>query len=340
MTDNFGSIILGAVSGQTLPAVWHLIPEGVKNRCGQGFDRLTGRLTRKWDRKDKKEDAGINDGIKREGNKSEAQKKVLELLAPDVAKKISADPELMERATIEMMGDAYRKQQNKDAVAEEAIKDIGEKYINSSSTNDKLDDDWLNIFSSYAEKASSERTRQLWGRILSGEVRHPGRFSLSTLRLLSEIDQSTAKNFVELAPIIDGTNIIVSTKYKNDRFHKFLSLQQSGIISGADTLLSISTKIDNDGNGHLLIGDIFIIIKSQQNIDVDIPAMCLTQTGKELLSIIDYNIDKTQKLDRISEAIEENNFVTSYKMFDIIKVEKSQINYRKDPIKYWVKQKL
>src|SRR5208283_1459027 len=57
----------------------------------------------------------------------------------------------------------------------------------------------LNIFERYAEDASSETMRALWARVLAGEIRRPGQFSLRTLRFMSELDATTAKLFESYA---------------------------------------------------------------------------------------------------------------------------------------------
>ena len=40
----------------------------------------------------------------------------------------------------------------------------------------EVDPDWLNHFGGYAEKATSEHVRDLWARVLGGEIRRPGSF--------------------------------------------------------------------------------------------------------------------------------------------------------------------
>ncbi|MBF0892719.1 DUF2806 domain-containing protein [Gluconobacter sp. LMG 1744] len=337
MDANLSNIIIGAVSGQTLPAVWHMIPEGVKSRCGQGVDRLTGRLTRRWDREDKKENADVDDDIKREDNKSDAQKKVLDLLVPDVAKTISADPVLLEHAIVEMMGEAFSKQENKDAVAEEALKDIGEKHTDSSSTNEALDEDWLNFFSSYAEKATSERTRQLWGRILSGEVRHPGRFSLATLRLLSEIDQKTAASFVEMSSFAIGNAIYFSQKHKVQHFSELLRLENAGLLNGVSTQLGRSFKLDNN-NYSFLVDEYFIfavkmIPSAEKNLNIS--AILFTETGLELLKIIDTPRNETERMLRLEDNLKENLSISNYYIHSIIKKDGNPEQYSEKPIRSW-----
>lgn len=53
----------------------------------------------------------------------------------------------------------------------------------------------MNSFMRFAEDASSDRLRDLFGRILAGQIFRPGAFCLTTLRTLSELDQAIATDF-------------------------------------------------------------------------------------------------------------------------------------------------
>jgi hypothetical protein len=53
----------------------------------------------------------------------------------------------------------------------------------------------MNRFERFAEDASTDELRQRWGRVLSAEIRKPGTFSPKVLRIVDEIDQSTAAIF-------------------------------------------------------------------------------------------------------------------------------------------------
>jgi uncharacterized protein DUF2806 len=76
-----------------------------------------------------------------------------------------------------------------------------------SPPDDVPTDDWLNLFASYAERASSETMRQHWAQILSGEIRKPGAFSLVTLQVASVLDK-------KLASIIENVcSFLVDRKY-------------------------------------------------------------------------------------------------------------------------------
>lgn len=326
-----------------------VLPAGVKKRCGQSIDRLTGRLTRHWRQQEKQEDADIDGAIKREGNKAAAQQQVLEQLVPDVAKHISGDPALLERAVIEMMGESYRKQENKDAVAKEAIKDIENKHSDNSECEDLLDEDWLNIFSSYAEKASSERTRQLWGRILSGEVRHPGHFSLSTLRILSEISSSTARTFMEVAPLSLGEGLTLSEENQTKYFNQIMELHESGLIVSLSPLYHrpwqkgevFYVEVQNKFLIELKPSSEIFSASRKPRIQyfTCISTFYITRAGRELLRVVDYDKNETLAINELEKIIKENDEVESYKIYAIKDMKTIGETHSSSPIRSWTRPK-
>ncbi|MCW8308104.1 DUF2806 domain-containing protein [Acidiphilium sp. PA] len=315
-------------------AAWHAVPSGVKSRVAQGYDRLTGRLTRKWDVADQKENAGLADDAKRKSNKTDAQEAVLQLLVPDFAKKISCDPDRLERALIETMGEAYRNQENKDAVAEECLKDVAAKSQDYAVNDDLLDEDWLNLFSSYAEKASSERTRQLWGRILSGQVRRPGSFGLSTLRCLSEIDQNIARLFIKITPLVSDSAIFIAAKEKDKRFSEFLELEQAGLLAGVEANLCVKIPVSDSNIGEWSDDQFFLRIESHSTTPIEVPCIVLTKAGRELLTIVDRTGTHGDRLNFMYNAIPRRD-IKSFSIHLIMSRLAAGIRYAGIPLKKW-----
>ncbi|MBO1358764.1 DUF2806 domain-containing protein, partial [Acetobacter sacchari] len=244
------------------------------------------------------------------------------LLVPDVAKKISADPVLLERATLEMMGNAYINQENRESVAEVALKDVVDKHDDHSESNEPLDEDWLNIFSSYAEKASTERTRQLWGRILSGEVRHQGRFSLSTLRILSEIDKKIANNFSEHACLFfSNGSLPYSIEKINENEIDFIGMQECGIIDSLSTNRKTNFTPDMDLTCSISMDNILINILFRAKITAHINTIFLTKSGRELCHLIDAVPNIQRQAQAVSEAIKENHIISKCSIFEIKQVK-------------------
>ncbi len=58
-----------------------------------------------------------------------------------------------------------------------------------------FEDDWLNTFENEACQKSSEEMQERFARILAGEIKRPGSFSIRAIKLLGQIDSKTASIF-------------------------------------------------------------------------------------------------------------------------------------------------
>lgn len=66
---------------------------------------------------------------------------------------------------------------------------------NSNDNIGEISDDWLNEFRDVACKKSSEEAQELFSKVLSGEIRKPGSFSLLALTTLANMDQEITQLF-------------------------------------------------------------------------------------------------------------------------------------------------
>ena len=71
----------------------------------------------------------------------------------------------------------------------------------SSSEEKAISDVWLNIFETEARPQSTEEGQLLFGRILAGEIKQPGTYSMRTLKNLGELDQNIAALFKKLCSV-------------------------------------------------------------------------------------------------------------------------------------------
>lgn len=132
---------------------------------------------------------------------SDAKTKITEALTDTVVARIKSDPEFATRALENHLGIALDRQANKDAVAQLAIEDLSaepEGGRPEASAEVQLSDKFKNRFERYAEEASTDELRQKWGRVLSAEIRKPGTFPAKVLRVIDELDSSTAVLFQTL----------------------------------------------------------------------------------------------------------------------------------------------
>ena len=87
-----------------------------------------------------------------------------------------------------------RKIENRAAVVQVAVDHINNESAKPGFEDAKadVDDDWLNLFARLAEDKSSDELKGLFGRILAGEIRSPGAFSLRTIQFLSTLSKEDA----------------------------------------------------------------------------------------------------------------------------------------------------
>lgn len=258
------------------------IPKGLTPGVVKALDRLLGAAV----------DVPVA-WLNQQKSKIDAQTESYRLVEASIAKAAALDagmdPETTQRAVNTLVRKAYQKQVNRDAVAREMVEELkGSKEFSGSSPSEP-DDDWLNVFERYAEEASSERLQGLWGRVLAGEVRKPGRFSTRTLRFLSEFSQADALLFETYSKIAFETSIPLSlAKPENkadqsDLFH----LESSGLIQGAMGLTLSRTMTYNDsGHAYLQEDGLCLLFKGEPGAPITFEIIALTSLGQQLLCLV------------------------------------------------------
>lgn len=204
------------------------------------------------------------------------------------------DPEIAERAMNVLVHQGYRKQINREAVAAAMIEDMREHVVNAandapSPPSAELDEDWLNVFERYAEDASSDRLQGLWGRVLAGQVRKPGRFSTRTLKFLSEFSQADALTFEIFAKCALGDAAPKSLVLPPDRsdIRDLIYLEANGIIQGSTGLgLTRTLTFDAGGFGMMGEGDLRLVLKGEANAKFTYGIIALTPLGQELVGLV------------------------------------------------------
>ncbi|MFW8593089.1 DUF2806 domain-containing protein [Cribrihabitans neustonicus] len=226
---------------------------------------------------------------------TESYKLVERSIASSVASGASGDPEIAERAMNTLVRKEYRKQSNREAVAAAMVANLTEHSDEASGHNEtpvsaaELDDDWLNLFERYAEDASSERLQGLWGKVLAGEIRRPGRFSPRTLRFLSEFSQADALTFEEFAKCAFGDLAPKSAVIKDPtaNISHLVNLEASGLVQGASGLgLKKTFRFNDQGLVIFREGDLVIILSGEPGKECSFEVLILTPLAQEVLSLV------------------------------------------------------
>lgn len=239
--------------------------------------------------------------------------KAKELLA---LRKIVSDPEDSTILINQVLEDATKKEINKVGVAVEAIealKQLPPPNPNSGEDDeavapDRLDEDWMNQFTRFAEDASSEDLQRLWGRVLAGEIRKPRSFSRRTLRFISELDKETAEKCLRMSQFVIDINIVNNEKWNTgDNYSLSLFLQQIGLIEGAGSRNGPRNVIEIPDTGAVVYvgGAYSLLIQGMPGVTKDIPVFVLTEIGQEIMQLLP-TPDVSKLLEELADGLDKN----------------------------------
>ena len=219
---------------------------------------------------------------------------------------------------------------NKHNVGNLAIEYLSKEDSNEEQDSEdiSLEEDWLNYFEQYAEKASSDRMRDLWARVLAGEIRKPQSFSLITLRFLAELDQEIASLFENVTEHRMSNVFILHPGLKQMRGQLLFDLtflEEVGLLQNISPGLS-QDQSPNAGVVFWREGDYLLRAGAKKSIKLEV--IRITRVGREITSILPPT-DKVSVLEHIANKIE--NKVSWLEIHKIVKEEGS--NFLSNPIK-------
>ena len=139
-----------------------------------------------------------------------ARIRLINTSAAQIAHQMQTDPEYAHVAVKKFGQRVLREQVNLDMITQRAASDIHENsdssdQSSSQESGDPINDDWLNAFETEARQKSTEEMQVYFGRVLAGEIRAPGSYSTSTIRILGNLDQNIAQHFVQLCSMCIST---------------------------------------------------------------------------------------------------------------------------------------
>lgn len=209
------------------------------------------------------------------------------------------DPEttLSSRAKARLIGQEEKRHQNIESILGETAKTLSEE---KEVSPEPLDEDWIARFFRIAEDISTEQMQTLWGRILAGEVKHPGSFSLRTLDILRNIGYRDAEIFSRVAAL----RIVASTsdtfiinpdnyRYLEESFGVSISdillLRELGLCVASDAL-EYKVAVRPGAATLFTFGSTALILNSNQELRLkNLDIIPFTSAGRELAELVSVN---------------------------------------------------
>jgi Protein of unknown function (DUF2806) len=132
--------------------------------------------------------------------------------AEQIAQQMQTSPEYARAAAKKFGQKIIRERVNVDQIAQIAAEEL--RGEDSAKTTTEIHDsapiseDWMNVFENEAAQMSSEEMQRLFARILAGEIRKPSSYSIRTVRILSQIDNTAAELFKKFCSLCISVSIL------------------------------------------------------------------------------------------------------------------------------------
>jgi hypothetical protein len=206
--------------------------------------------------------------------------------------------------------DERRKIENRAATTQAALEDLRQSPPQDDAQSE-IDDDWLNYFARLIEDKSSEELQTLFGKILSGEIKRPGSFSLTTLQTLALISKRDAELLSNLLSFAIGGTLVPfeTTEDGHPNIVERVFLDELGIAGHPSEIGGMEMNFTINESSRLLLSAmgyraIFVINDMAEPANFSIPGQVLTTVGKELLSIANSPPTDMEFLRKIARKID------------------------------------
>lgn len=276
--------------------------------------------------------------IRKEADAKAYEIKVIEKAKSEaIATNRLIEAENLDRLNERLIAKEIARQNNIDDIVEIAAKE----FDNSTKVSDEpVNKDWSTRFFDIVQDVSNDEMKNLWGRILAGEVKSPSSYSLRTLELLRNLSKEEADIFVKVAQFVlkQGDYFIFDGKDEDlsqfgVSYSDIARLTEIGLIqAGTFVQKQYKSLPDRDRQSGVLYNDkIVVLINIKANSpDISLPVSILTRAGGELYNLIPVtpNLDYIKDL---ASSIKSDAVSVRYAYVNQI-FEDGRINYRQPAI--------
>lgn len=157
----------------------------------------------------------------------------------------------------------------------------------------EIEDDWLFTWREYAGRVAAEDLQRLWGSVLAGEVKSPGRYSMRTLEFLKTLSKAEAEVISKIARYsIDGRIARSQKAYLETQgvsFGLLLRMQEMGVVSGVEAV-GLNTTYKSLGSEKFLRallsnGKVLVVEHDDPLKTLQLEVYLLTAVGTEILGL-------------------------------------------------------
>lgn len=268
---------------------------------------------------------------------SDARIEIIKKHGEQLSEKSQVPSEYVDLASEKYASKILKEQLNLDKIGLIAVNEIkNDPKLEENVSEEEISDDWLNEFENLAKTKSSEEMQLFFAKVLAGEVKKPGSFSLKTIRILSQLDKEPARIFQIVASMalsihenndeIRSSQLIVTGKTSITLLSNYYIFRDSlrilteyGLINSIDSEdMEVhhyvrNTRYIDDRPFSLFINKKQYVLEPRWILKFIGPGRALAviklnTTATELLSIIP-KIDNSEYIDSLKDYLKSRNII-------------------------------
>ena len=245
--------------------------------------------------------------------KAEAEAKALEITERS---KTNAEIERRERLSESdiriqnrLMAQERKRQKNIDDIVVIAANQLkGAREV----PKDKVSVDWATRFFNTVQDISEDEMKLIWGKLLAGEVKFPGSYSLRTLELLKNLSSDEARLFSEASNLaLRRVNEVLIIRRDNINeeygftFDNILALTDAGLIKPILNTAMVLDPTTEEGDFILEFGK--YVVKAVIKDKVTIPSYIYTNAGVQIFKFIENQEPDLNYLKKVLKSVSNDN---------------------------------
>lgn len=232
---------------------------------------------------------------------------------PEDATLILEPKSIDERSNLRLDYQERKRQANVENITSMAAIELA---TDEAVTSEKPDEDWVIRFFSSAQDVSSEQMQILWGRILAGEIRQPGTYSLRMLDFIKNLSKDEAELISKVSKLaieeplgevfVDAHHEAWLQAERDISFLDYTRLNELGVLNPSTMHLQIFINSSINESFFIHGGQILLIKRGDISRKINLRIWKFTSIGKELLPLISTNTD-TKYLEELGKFFVQHN---------------------------------
>lgn len=176
----------------------------------------------------------------------------------------------------------------------------------------KVSVDWATRFFNTVQDISEDEMKLIWGKLLAGEVKSPGSYSLRTLELLKNLSSDEARLFSEVSNLaLRRVNEVLIIRRDNINeeygftFDNILALTDAGLIKPILNTAMVLDPTTEEGDFILEFGK--YVVKAVIKDKVTIPSYIYTNAGVQIFKFIENQEPDLNYLKKVLKSVSNDN---------------------------------